>query len=824
MHWHAYCAVILTMAHHNIRTALRSLWKQRFFTSLHILGLSVGMAACLVIVQYLRFEWSYDHQSPHAEHIWRAYNQTIVNGAVVTEDANTHSALGPALRHDLPDEVVDYARIFNRSEPSFVFLKNDVPFTVENTWLADAGFLRLFPQQVLVGNLATALDAPFSLVLSRSAAERLYGSAAAALGQTLRIPAEPFEGLFTVQAVVENPSANNHIKFNALASYVTRYAHEHKDNWETYWEYNYFQLAPQADPARVRNQLAQYSESFLKNEGIFLQMQRLTDIHLHSNLTYEIEPNGSARSMRFLGAVAVLVLLIAFVNFINLATARMGTRTREVGVRKALGASRGQLMRQFLAEGALINVLSLVMALGLVFVFLPLFSGWMARPIDHLPGYDRVFWLSALGLWSAGLLLANFWPAIALSGRSVLGIFKNRTIEKNEHPYLRKALVVFQFTCSVVLMVAVLVIYAQLTFMKKHDKGLSLEQIVTLRLPKNDWRLDSITHPKMSAMQQEISQMAGVQSAAISWMVPGLGVNTLEGTSNPMIWLRNPNASSPATTYFHDVLKEFFPTFGIQLLAGQIYNPPTPEASDHNVVLNNAAVRMLGIPNPEAAIGEEIAFSRNPAHKMRIQGVVADFHIESLKHPPKPTLYYCRPFMRSGYLSVKMTGPDASAVMANLQPLWQRYWPECPLEWQFLDQRFDAQYRSERQLGEVFGCFAALAVLIACLGLFGLSAHAAERRTKEIGIRKVLGASVAGITGLLAKDFLRLVLIAIVLATPVAYFLMEKWLADFAYRTQVQGWMFVAAGVMALLIAFITVGVQSGKAALANPVHSLRNE
>ncbi len=812
------------MAHHNIRTALRSLWKQRFFTSLHILGLSVGMAACLVIVQYLRFEWSYDRQSPHAEHIWRAYNQTIVNGAVATEDANTHSALGPALRRDLPDEVVDYARIFNRSEPSFVFLKDNVPHTIEHTWLADAGFLRLFPQQVVVGDLATALDAPFSLVLARSTAERLYGSPTAALGQTLRIPAEPFEGWFTVRAVVENPPANNHIKFNVLASYVTRYAHQHQDNWDTYWEYNYFQLSPHADPERVRRQLAIYSQNFLKSEGISLQMQRLTDIHLHSNLTYEIEPNGSARSMRFLGAVAVLVLLIAFINFINLATARMGTRTREVGVRKALGASRGQLVQQFLVEGALINVVSLALALWLVFAFLPLFSSWMARPLVQLPGYDRVFWLAAIGLWAAGLLLANLWPALALSGRSVLGIFKNRTIEKNEQPYLRKALVVFQFTCSVVLMVAVLVIYAQLTFMKKHDKGLSLEQIVTLRLPKNDWRLDSITHPKMSAMQQEISQMAGVQSASISWMVPGMGVNTLEGTSNPMIWLRNPSASAPATTYFHDVQKEFFPTFGIQLLAGQVYDPPTPEASNQNVMINEAAMRMLGLPSPEAAVGEEIAFSRSPENRLRIQAVVADFHIESLKQPPKPTLFYCRQFMRTGYLSVKLNAPDASTVMANLQPIWQRYWPECPLQWQFLDQRFDAQYRSEQQLGEVFGGFAALAVLIACLGLFGLSAHTAERRTKEIGIRKVLGASVVGITGLLAKDFLRLVLVAIVLATPVAYFLMEKWLADFAYRIQVQGWMFVVAGALALFIAFVTVGVQSVRAALANPVHALRNE
>jgi putative ABC transport system permease protein len=812
------------MVQNYIRIAIRSLWKNRFFTGLHVLGLSMGMAACLLIFQYLRFEWSYDRQSPHAAHIWRAYNQTIVNGAVTTEDANTHSALGPALRHDLPDQVVDHARIFNRSEPSFVFLKDNVPHTIDNTWAADPGFLRLFPQRAIAGHLTTALDAPFTLVLARSAAERMFGSAQAALEQKVRIPADPFNGWFTIKAVVEDPAPNNHIKFKALVSYATRYAHGHQDNWDTYWEYNYFQLAPHADPERVRAQLAQYSQSFLKAEGISLQMQRLTDIHLHSNLTYEIEPNGSARSVRFLGAVALLVLLIAFINFINLATARMGARAREVGTRKALGAGRQHLTAQFLIEGAVVNTVSSALSLWLVLALLPVFAHWMGRPLDRVPGFDATFYLSALGLWASGIVAANLWPAIAMSGMSVLGIFKEKAIGKNDQPYLRKALVVFQFACSVVLIVAVLVIYGQLSFMKKHDKGLSLDQMLTLRLPKNDWRLDSVNHIKMDAMKREVSQLAGVQSVAASYMVPGVGINTLEGTSNPMVWSRNPSASAQGTTYFLDVEKAFFETFGIRLLAGQVYDPPSPEASDNNIMINEAAMRMLGFASAEAAIGEEIAFSRNPDRRMRVHGVVANFHIESLKQPPKPTLYYCRPWLRSGYLSVKTSTPDAPALMAALVPVWQSYWPECPLEWQFLDQQFDAQYRSEQQLGEVFGGFAGLAVLIACLGLFGLAAHTAERRTKEIGIRKVLGASVASIAALLANDFLKLIAVAIVLAVPVAYFLMEKWLADFAYRIQVQWWMFAVAGLASVVIACVTIGFQGVRAALANPVKALRSE
>jgi putative ABC transport system permease protein len=807
-----------------LKLAIRQTWGNRLFSLLNLLGLSLGLAACLLIVQFVRFEQSFDRQHPAAERIWRAYNQTVVDGAVVTEDANTHSALGPSLKNDLPGEVEDFARIYNRGEESTVFVKNGQPIRVQSAFLADPGFLRLFPQKVLAGDLATSLDAPFSLVLSRKAALQLFPDIESAIGQALKIPAELFNGTFVVRAVVEDPPANVHIHFNALGSYATRHAQGHSDNWDSYWEYNYFQLAPHADPGRVRQKLADYSEAYLKKEGIRLAMQPLADIHLHSALTYEIEANGSARSLRFLGLAAGLVLLIAFVNYVNLSTARSMKRGREVGVRKAVGASRGHLVVQFLVEGAVLNLASMGLALSLVQSAMPAFSAWLGRPLDTVPGYDAPFWAMVAGLWLLSVVGACFWPALALSGYSPLSVLRSGFFKRREKNNLRHGLVVFQFVCSTSLIVAVLTIREQLFFLKNHDKGLSLEQVVTVRMPATDWRLDSLNQPKMRVLKNEIAQVPGVRSVAGSSIVPSLGISSIAGTNAGVVQVRQPSASGQATTYFVSIEKGFLETYGIRMAAGEYYEAANEMAEGSAVLINDAARKMLGFASAEAAVGEEIAYRGNTDSRMRVHGVISDFHIESLKEPARPTLYFCKQTVRNGYLSLKIAAPNAAEVMAQVLPVWQRIWPESPMDWQFLDKNFDAQYRSEQQLGQVFGLFSGLALVVACLGLFGLAAFVAERRTKEIGIRKVLGASAAGIAQLLVGDFLKLVLVAIVIASPVAHYFMQAWLADFAHRIEVEWWMFAAAGAVAVAIAFLAVGFQSVKAALANPVKSLRSE
>lgn len=811
------------------KIALRQMAGNRLVSGLNLAGLSVGMASFLLIAQFVRFEWSYDRQSPHAGQIWRAFNETVNDaGAAVTQDANTHSALGPALKNDLPGEVVDFARLYNRGEGRVEFMRERRPVALSGVWMTDPGFLRLFPQRFLAGDAASCLAAPFSLVLTRRAAERLFGGATAALGQQITAPGGPFVGVWQVTAVVADPPVNTHLKFEALGSYATRYAQGHEDNWDSYWDYNYFQLAPGAAPERVREQLAAYSRNFLAAAGIRFNMQPLTDIHLHSNLTYEIEPNGSARNVRFLGLAAGLLLLIAFVNYVNLSTARLLHRAREVGVRRAVGASRGQLFGQFLVEGALLNLAAVGLAIGLVQALMPQFSRWLDRPLYELPGYDGLFWALCAGLWVSGVALACLWPAIAQSRLTAAPAGKADFFGRRERPVLRHGLVVFQFVCSTALIGAVLVVQRQLRFMEQHEKGIDLAQVAVLPAPNFDWRQDSLNRHKMAAFRQEVAALSGVEQVAVSDAAPALGIATLAGTSTQVYWADRPaGGSGQSTLYFFNAEKDFFAAYGARLLAGELFVAQDRRAVFGQVVINETCRKMLGFPSAAAAIDEEIVMAGNENQRVRVKGVVADFHIESLKSPVRPTFYYLHPQLTAGFISIKwVSGPgqSARAALAAVEERWRRFFPETGFDPVFADAAFAAQYRAERLLSQAFGLFAGLAVFVACLGLLGLAAFTAERRTKEIGIRKVLGASVAGIAGLLAKDFLKLVLVAIVIASPIAYYLMQQWLADFAYRIALSWQVFAAAGFMAVGIACLAVGGQAVKAALANPVESLRSE
>ena len=812
------------MLYTNIKLACRNLLNNPTFSLLNLSGLAVGMAACLLIAQFVRYEWSYDQQSPHAAHIWRAFNETVADGKVVTQDANTHSILGPSLLHDLPGEVVDFVRLFNHGEGEITIFHHNQPLQLAGAWMADPGFLRMFPQRFLAGHEVGSLDAPFSMILSKSTAEQLFGTAENAVGQSLRVPGGTFVGNYMVKGVVADPPHNTHLKFNALVSYETRHALGHEDNWSDYWEYTYFQLSPTTNPQRVAHKLSEYSEQHLQNEGIRLAMQPITDIHLHSRLTYEIEPNGDARTVRFLALVAAFVLLIAFVNYINLTTARSLGRAKEVALRRTVGARRSQLIGQFLLEGGLLNLSAVTLAVVLVLAALPVFSNLTERPLDTVPGLDAIFWQMAAGLWATGVVAAGLYPAVVLSGFSPMAALSGRFFKKRDNASLRKGLVMCQFACSTALVVAVLVVSRQLAFLENHDKGLSLEQVVALKTPQFNWQQDSLNRRAMGFLKNEIARLSGVQSVAVSSVVPSLGLSTISGTNSGMQWLKKPEAASQATVYFLNTERAFFSTYGIRFLAGQPYEPASRRAVYQNVVINEACRRMLGFPSAEAAVGEEVIFLNSPENHLRVHGVVADFHIESLKEPTRPTLYYCSPEMTRGYVSVKLSSGEAQPILAEVERIWRRTFPESVFEPQFLDERFAAQYRTEQQLGKVFSSFALLAIFVACLGLFGLASFTAEQRTKEIGIRKVLGASVAGIVGLLSRDLLKLVAASFLVAAPVAYWLMEGWLADFAYRIDMQGWMFVAAGLATALIAALAVGLQSVRAALANPTDSLRSE
>lgn len=806
-----------------LQITLRRLWQHKSYSLINIFGLSLGMAAFLVLIQYLRHEWSYDQQSPYAANIWRAYNETVADGTVLTQDANTHSALGPALKTDLP-EVLDYTRLYNRNENSVTFIMPERPVKLQGAWMVDPGFLRMFPQQFLQGNAQTSLEEPYQVVLTRSAAQLLFPQQKA-LGKILEVKGGVFEGKFTVSGIVADPEQNTHLKFNALFSMQSRYVAGFEDNWSGYWDYNYFQLSPKANPDRVKAQLARYSNTHLKSEGIRLNMQNLKDIHLGSNLMYEIEANIDPRTLQMLLLIALFILGIAFVNYINLSTARAMERAKEVSLRKVIGAKRWQLIGQFLLEGLLLNVVALLLALAIVQYSSPAFARMTGRDILHIPGYDLTFIWICLGTLVAGLALAALYPAFVLSAYAPGEILRNRWMGNAAGGNLRKALVVVQFACSVGLIISVLVVQGQLQFMQKADLGLSLDQLLALKTPAFDWREDSLQRSKMAVLKNELTQIPSVRSIASSEIVPGLGISTISGTSSGMYWLKTPNAVTHSTIYNLGTDVDFFPTFGVKFLAGSFYPSKDRRHAHENLVINESALRVLGFPSARAAIGEQIAYQGNTdGFRMTIRGVVADFHIESLKEPARPTLYTCLPSVENGYLSLKFDAAQTATLLPALNQAWKKVFPEHHLDYWFLDQQFLEQYQSEQRLAKVFSLFAALAVGIACLGLFGLAAYLVVQRRKEVGVRKVLGAGVAQIVAMLSGDFLKLILVAIVIGSPIAWYVMDQWLEGFANRITFQWYFVPVAGVVVIVVALLAVGAQSVRAALENPVDALRGE
>ncbi|MFN0212942.1 MAG: FtsX-like permease family protein [Saprospiraceae bacterium] len=805
------------MIKHYLRFLLR---KQPVFTALNFAGLVIGMAAALLLFGYVRYEQTYDQQSPHAGDIWRVFNQTVDGGTVVTQDANTHSAVGPALKADVPG-VIDYARLYCGNTPEVIVIAEQQPYDVARCYMTDPGFLRMFPQQVIAGNLDNCLNEPRMAVLTQSQSERFFGGTNT-LGKTFRIAGGMMTGLYTVAAVVKNTPDNTHLKFDLLLSYATRYANGHEDNFESYWDYNYFQLAPNADPESVRQKLAGINETFLKTEGIRLEIQRFKDIHLHSDLTYELEPNGSARTVQFLGLVALLILGIAFINFINLSTAFANERSKEVGIRKAIGASRSMLVFQFFFESILLSILALGAAVFAVYQLFPWFADLVGRPIN-VSTFDPRFWTMSVAITVLMAVVSGLYPAFQLSGFRPSEVLRGQQMFARGE-WLRKTLVVVQFVCAVGLIFGVLVVSRQLTFLKKHEIGAQIDQIVTLKSVKRESNQDTLSARKLALLQSAGNQIPGVEGIAFSSMAPGIGINGISGSNRPIHWTQKPDFAR-ITSYFISTDEHFFDLFGIKVLAGQVRFLQDPAARYSTVAINRTMLEALGFPSPLAAIGQQIAYenSENGA-TMTVGAVIEDFHIESLKTTPKPTMYYCFAAEQLQYVSLKIDSDNIASTLSALQGLWANLYPEMPFRYWFLDEHFAQQYSSEAKLGKVFGLFAALAILISCLGLLSLTAYNVQHRRKEIGIRKVLGASTVGITGLLSKDLLKLIFVAILIASPIAYYLMNLWLVNFAYRIDIQWWMFVLAGVIALTVAFLTMSFQSVRAALANPVKSLRSE
>jgi putative ABC transport system permease protein len=809
-------------------TAWRNLLKNKLFSIINIAGLSVGIAACLLILQYVSFQLSFDRFNKHANDIYRVTNDRYQNGKLIQHGTITYSAIGKAMQNDFP-EVINHVRV----RPSGgILINGDKKIAEQSGYGVDNSFLSMFSYPLVAGDKNNALTDPNTIILTETLVRTLFdvrgNNFHSIIGKTIIIDnGAPYK----ITGICQDPPENSHLKFSYLLSYCTFYKtwgwqqadYDFTDS--DFW--HYIQLKPGTDYKALEAKLDAFSQRHFQGNKIsgsdekFL-LQPLTRAHLYSDYEYEIGKVASARVVWSMIIIAALIILIAWVNYINLATAKSVERAKEVGVRKVSGATKTQLVKQFLTESFLINLMALAIALLLVLLVQQPFNDLIQQHLsltylfhNGLRGFNVVALLiTIIGL---GIFISGFYPAFVLSSFRPILVLKGKYFSSSKGIHLRQALVVTQFAITVALIIGSLVVYSQMRFVSKQSLGIDLSQVLIVRPPQlTQW--DSTFITRESALQNELSRIPNVSKVANSWSVPGNEMGrdfdlSLHGGKDEAHFTTRKNGVSP----------EYIPVYDIKLLAGRNFDNSdynTDPKMVHNTIINEHVTRLLGFKMPQEAIGKQIHVE---GRQWDVVGVIADFHQKSLRYPLEP-LILLPLFSTYSALSVKVNTKDVAQTMAAIKAKYDQFFPGNLFDYYFLDDSYNQQYANDILFGKIFGIFSAFAVLIACLGLLGLSLFTTVQRTKEIGVRKVLGASVSNIVLLLSKDFIRLVLIAFIIASPVAWLVMNSWLNDFAYRIKISAWIFIAAGLTAMIIALATISFQAIKAALVNPVKSLRTE
>ena len=803
-----------------IKTAFRSLQKNKGFTAINVLGLALGLATCLLIVFYVVDELSYDKYNVNANRIYRV-NEDLKLGDNKVQYAVCMAPLAQTLKNDFPD-VENTVRLKNIG--GMHVTKGTESILEYNALFADPSVFDVFTLPVVYGDKKTALTEPNTVVITEDMAKKYFGRLNV-VGENLIIDGN-LQKPIKITAVIKNIPEQSHFHADFLVSMASN-----PDSRSIEWlrsDYNtYVLMRKDADYKKLEAQFPQFLrkysggqmqqelnmsyDTFEKNGSFFrLNMIPLTDIHLHSSLTGELGINGSVQYVYIFSAIAIFILLIACVNFMNLSTARSANRAKEVGVRKVLGSARKYLIFQFLAESTMVTFIAVVMALVAAMLILPVFNHFADKNI--IVNGHTLIWLVPSALITIVFIgfLAGLYPAFFLSAFNPMQVLKGKISTGFKGGALRSFLVVFQFSISIFLIVGTLVINNQLHYIQNRDLGYNRNQVLIIQ---HAFELGD--HAK--TFKQEIKQLPGVTNATLSGYLP---VKSNRGTG---IFYKEAVADPKKSLYpqIWSVDEDYIGTLAMKIKSGRNFSIQMP--SDSNaIIINETAAKFLGFSDPVNKIIYRSSGGANPTYKpYTIIGMVKDFNFSSLHDNISPVVMQLN--TDNGNVSIKVSTTNMPALLAQIEDKWKGFTP-AHFQYTFMDQDFDAMYRSEQRTGTISIAFTTLAVLIACLGLFGLAAYAAEQRTKEIGIRKVLGASIANIAGMLSKDFIKLICISIVISTPFAWYFMQKWLQDFAYRINIEWWVFAIAGVAALSIAFITISFQSIKAAVANPVKSLRSE
>jgi len=816
-----------------ILTAWRSLTKSKFFSALNILGLAAGMTVFLLVTQYVYVERSYEDFFPAADGIYRVYLETYLNKDLVTQSAENYPGAGPALKAEFP-EVMSYARLYNLGYKNNVIITNEeakpdpIAFKHRRFLYADSAFLPMMGYPMAMGDPATALSQPNTAVISERYAA-LYFGREDPIGKMLRMQDDDFnDELVKVTGVFRDLPNETHLKFDVLFSFKTLFSrferalYRYDQSWDRRDMYTFIRLRPDADPAAFEAKLPSVIQKFKadnpqRGQEDILHLQRLTDIHLKSNLAEEPEINGDKRIVDFISLIGLFVLVIAWINYVNLATAKALERAREVGVRKVMGALKGQLVRQFLAEAGMINLVALVVALVTVAVALPWFNNLSGLNLTISYLLRPWFMATAAGLWFIGTVLSGFYPAVVLSSFKPVSVLKGKLTNSLQGIALRKSLVVIQFVASVALIAGTIVVYDQLDYMMSQDLGMNIDQVLVVERPGISSRDRKAFNSSIDVFRDELHRSPAILGVAASGTIPG----KLREYKGNIKRYGAPNDQLVAIK-FNGMDYEFMDVFGMKLVAGRAFSEDFPSDPDTAVLITELTSKLLGFKKPEDAVGQSLHI---PEFRWApyVIGVINDYHQVSLKKPLDPSIFYCSKYGGEFY-SIRFPAQKAQQAIEDTQRAWNKAFPGNPFEYFFLDDFFNRQYENERKFGKLFTVFSALAVAVGCLGLFGLSAFTASQRTKEIGIRKALGSTEQGIFLLLSREYLQLIGLAILVASPLVWWVMSSWVQRFPYHIALSPVIFLIAGGLVLVVALFTVSFQTLKASRINPVDSLRHE
>lgn len=803
-----------------LKIFVRNVKKSPGYMSINILGLSVGMAVSLLILLFIQHELSYDRYHEKADRIYRVSRSWFsLGGEVSLHLGHAAPPFAPLIKSDFEGQVEEAVRVMKSSA---VIKKEADAFTEERLFFADPEIFDVFSWPLLEGDASRALTFPDGMVISESMANKYFGGANP-MGQMLEINISGLKFDMIVRGVMQDIPDNSHFKADFFTSMepVVDYYGGYEQMMKNFGGNNfgtYLLLAEDVNPKELESQLPAFidrhmapsSQGILASQGTKLHLRPITDIHLHSNLDSELEPNGSMENVYIYSAIAIFILLIACINFMNLATARSAKRAMEVGLRKVMGADRTLLVKQFMGETVLIAVIALVFALLLSYASLSAFSNFIGKELSLNLIQHPEYILALLILVLFVGLLAGSYPSLFLSGFQPVKVLKGTYRVGTVHEKFRSFLVSGQFAVSIILIVSVLVVWQQLDYMKQKDLGFNKDQLVILPAYRE------FTN-NYETLRDRYLQHKGIDQLALGSRIPSGRLLDSQGTQAEVN-----GELTPLDVMISDVhvSHSFMETFGIKMAAGRDFDYGLASDSTQAFIINESAVRAIGWTDAENALGKQFNYGERRGY---VVGVVKDFHFESLHQPISPMVFMI-PDDRYNSVAIRVNREFQQETMDYLRQEWQALRPNYPFTYYTVADRFDQQYDAEEKVAAVFGFFASLAIIISMLGLFGLSTYSTEQRTKEIGIRKVMGASVSSIVLLLGRDFLKLVLIGFLFAVPVAWYGMKGWLGNFAYSVDISWTVFLIAGMTAALIATLTVSSQSVKAALTNPVDTFKAE